>query len=74
MNPKEVCGPKGRLMSKMEEYMEGDECPFCEAEYNDFFSHSEGLGSYSETIHYYYCQECGKAWRNREVCVTEEVE
>ena len=74
MNPKEVCGPKGRLMSKMEEYMEGDECPFCEAEYNDFFSHSEGLGSYSETIHYYYCQECGKQWRNRQVFVTEEVE
>lgn len=56
MNPKEVCGPKGRLMSKMEEYMEGDECPFCEAEYDDFFSHSEGLGSYSETIHYYLCK------------------
>ena len=61
-------------MSKMEEYMEGDECPFCGAEYDDFFSHSEGLGSHDPVIHYYGCYECGKEWRNRQVYITEEVE
>tara|TARA_Y100000593_G_C4032362_1_gene201083 strand:+ start:222 stop:401 length:180 start_codon:yes stop_codon:yes gene_type:complete len=59
----------------MEEYMEGDECPFCGAEdKGDFFSHSEGLGSHNPVIHYYGCYECGKNWRNRVVFITEETD
>ena len=39
----------------MDQYFEGDDCPFCDAEYNDFFQHSDGMGSYSDLVHYYYC-------------------
>ena len=57
----------------MDEYFEGEECPFCEAEYDDFFMHSEGLGTHSEVKHFYYCENCGKEWVNCDNTTTKEV-
>ena len=57
----------------MDEYFEGDECPFCGAEYDDFFSHTDGMGSAADIVHYYYCDKCDKEWKNCENFITKEV-
>ena len=57
----------------MKEYFEGEECPFCGAEYDDFFSHTDGMGSAGDLEHFYICGECGKEWVNRQIMITEEV-
>jgi len=59
--------------SIMADYFEGDECPFCDAEYDDFFIHSDGMGSYSDVVHYYGCNKCEKDWKNCCNTITKEV-
>ena len=64
---------------KMTEYYEGEPCPFCEKDYDEygdnaqFFNHSEGGGSAGDSEHYYSCPHCEKTWVNISYHKTQEV-
>ena len=51
-------------------YFEGDPCPFCGAEYDEFFTETEGGGHDDFIRHNYKCSECGKEWYNESEFVT----
>ena len=57
----------------MEAYFEGGDCPFCGAEYDAFFSHTEGMSSAGDLEHFYICGKCGKEWVNYQIMITKEV-
>tara|TARA_R100000234_G_C4935072_1_gene150325 strand:+ start:72 stop:704 length:633 start_codon:yes stop_codon:yes gene_type:complete len=58
---------------QIEDYSEGDNCPFCDSEYNEFFTETEGGGHHDFIRHNYECSECGKEWYNESVFKTYEV-
>tara|TARA_R100000781_G_scaffold55848_1_gene36332 strand:+ start:132 stop:731 length:600 start_codon:yes stop_codon:yes gene_type:complete len=61
------------------EYYEGEPCPFCEKDYDEygdngeFFDHTEGGGSAGDLEHYYSCPHCNKSWVNISCFKTQEV-
>jgi len=56
----------------MDLYLEGDDCPFCMAEYNEFFIDTEGGLNDGYVKHNYQCSECAKEWYNLQENVTYE--
>jgi len=61
-------------MKVYSEYLDGDPCPFCDAECDDFYSHTEGAGSHSDLRIFYDCNDCESSWVTRltQVLVAEE--
>ena len=58
---------------QINDYSEGDNCPFCKAEYDDFFIDTEGGGHHDFVRYNYQCSECEKEWYNESIFKTYEV-
>ena len=58
---------------QINDYSEGDNCPFCDSEYDDFFIETNGGGHHDFVRHNYECSKCGKEWYNESVFKTYEV-
>ena len=58
---------------QINDYSEGDNCPFCDSDYDDFFIETNGGGHHDFVRHNYECSKCGKEWYNESVFKTYEV-
>tara|TARA_R100000458_G_C8251521_1_gene228393 strand:+ start:87 stop:641 length:555 start_codon:yes stop_codon:yes gene_type:complete len=72
-------GLPAKCNEEMAEYYEGEPCPLCHKDYDEyadnsqFFSHSEGGGNDDYLQHYYCCPHCDGKWVNVMSFTTEEV-
>lgn len=58
---------------QIEDYSEGDNCPFCDSDYDDFYIDTNGGGHHDFVRYNYQCSKCGKEWYNESVFKTYEV-
>lgn len=57
---------------QIDDYIEGSDCPFCMAEYDDFYIATEGGVNDDYLQHNYQCLECEKEWYNLRETTTWE--
>ena len=49
---------------QINDYSEGDNCPFCDSDYDDFYIETNGGGHHDFVRHNYQCSKCEKEWYN----------